>query len=78
MIVKELLVQLENHGIRRDSYSLDGGLPSELYCLNHQGERWEVYYSERGQKTGLQVFVSEEEACRVFLDLIMNDESTIG
>ena len=75
MTIKELSIQLEKQGIRKDAYSLTGGLPSEAYCLNPQRNYWEVYYSERGQKSGLQVFDSEKAACRAFMDLIMSDES---
>jgi hypothetical protein len=77
MNVKELLIKLLNIGVRRDAFSLDGGLPSEAYCLNNQVGRWEVYYSEKGQKSGLQFFDNEDDACRAFLNLIMADESVL-
>lgn len=30
-------------------------------------EAWQVYYSERGRKTGLRKFDTEKEACEYFL-----------
>ena len=60
--------QLENYlitnGVPRDLYSLTGGLPSEAYCIDKIGETWEVYYSERGRKSQLTKFNTEESACR--------------
>ena len=44
-----------NH-VPDDLYSLDGGLPSEAYCINKVEEGWEVYYSERGLKSQLVKF----------------------
>lgn len=78
MTVEELSIQLQTLGVRQDAYSLDGGSPSEAYCLSHQSGHWEIYYSERGQKTGVQAFYSEDDACRAFLSLIMDDESVIA
>jgi hypothetical protein len=60
---KELEIRLIKEGIRADSYHLEGGLPNESFTLNKNGNQWEVYYSERGNKTDLRVFESEEEAC---------------
>lgn len=57
---------LINNNIPKDTYSLEGGLPNEAYCLNLAGDKWEVYYSERGQKSGLKLFKTEDEACDYF------------
>lgn len=60
---KKLQRELNSKKISLDMYSLDGGLPNEAYCLNKVGNKWEVYYSERGLKTNLKTFDSEEKAC---------------
>jgi hypothetical protein len=52
-------------------YALDGGLPNEAYCLAKVDGKWEVYYSERGNKTGLKIFQKEEEACQYFYDSLI-------
>ncbi|TCJ15325.1 hypothetical protein EPD60_07560 [Flaviaesturariibacter flavus] len=68
--LKEILLRLK---IRPDFYSLHGGLPNEAYCVDSSGDSWYVYYSERGQKTGLTKFESESKACTYFLNLITSD-----
>jgi hypothetical protein len=60
---QQLQEKLIKSGIDSNAYSLEGGLPNEAYCLNHEANIWEVYYSERGNKTSLNVFSTEAEAC---------------
>ena len=61
---------LQQNNVPSDLYSLDGGFPSESYCMNKTSDAWEVYYSERGIKSGLASFKSESEACEFFLQEI--------
>ncbi len=67
----ELKQRLVNENVRSDVYSLEGGLPNEAYCLNNNGNVWEVYYSERGAKSGLKSFKTEEEACDYFYNSLV-------
>ncbi|WP_461077248.1 hypothetical protein [Spirosoma flavus] len=60
---QELANRLAITGIPADAYCLTGGLPHEAYCLNQTADGWQVYYSERGSKTGLETFDTEREAC---------------
>ena len=70
----ELKTKLEQAGVYSQAYSLDGGLPNERYVLSEEPDgRWNVYYSERGQKSGLRSFDSESAACQFFLDLLLQD-----
>jgi hypothetical protein len=69
---QELEQKLIMNGIPNDMYSLIGGLPNEAYCLENNHTHWEVYYSERGLKTNLKKFKSEEEACGYIYELITN------
>ncbi|MEY9842475.1 hypothetical protein ABH941_007762 [Streptacidiphilus sp. EB103A] len=69
----ELRTILESEGFRPDAYSLNGGLPSETYCLSQQGNGWVVYYSERGIRSGLRPFRDEAEACAYFLEQLRHD-----
>ncbi|AEH46502.1 MULTISPECIES: hypothetical protein [Anoxybacillaceae] len=64
----QLLLDLD---VPKDLYSLKGGLPNEALCLNKEGSVWEVYYSERGVKSQLKIFKSEEEACEYFYKTIL-------
>lgn len=62
--------------IRDDSYSFDGGLPSECLVLDVTEGGWIVYYSERGLKSGLVHFDTEDEACSYMLDSLLRDHTT--
>ena len=66
MTIIELKNLLEEKKIPQDSYSLNGGLPNEAYCIGKNKGVWEVYYSERGHKSEYKKFVSESEACGYF------------
>jgi len=59
----ELEKELSEAGVRKDLYSLYGGLPTEAYCMNQDGNQWIVYYSERGLKSDIRYFSSESDAC---------------
>lgn len=66
----ELKNLLFKEDVKPDSYSLEGDTPNEAYCLNRHGNIWEVYYSERGNKTGLKEFNSEDAACKHLYELL--------
>lgn len=68
----ELKKKLIEISVRTDLYSLDGGFPNEAYCLNKNENVWEVYYSERGSKSNLRKFYSENEACDYLYNLIVD------
>lgn len=76
MNVKDLIDKLnKNTKIPKDAFSIiDGGyqFPSETYCLNTVDNKFEYYYSERGIKTGLKKFDTENEACEYFYNLLIN------
>jgi hypothetical protein len=72
---QELEQILRADGIRRDAYSLDGGLPPERFCLTSEGGGWVVYYSERGIRSGLMQFGTEAAACQYLLNELRNDPS---
>jgi hypothetical protein len=76
MKLQELRDMLVNGGIAEDMYSLCGGLPNEAYCLGQTEGDWEVYYSERGLKTGLRFFADEQSACNYFAELVLADPTT--
>lgn len=69
---EELKKTLIEENAPAHEYSLDGGLPNEACCLSQNGSQWEVYYSERGRKTGLKVFDNEEAACDYFYNWFNN------
>jgi hypothetical protein len=76
MTVAELKQRLNDIGVPEFFYSIDeggDGLPSEKFCLNRFRKEWEVYYSERGDKTSHNWFKDENEACLYFLKMITSD-----
>lgn len=78
MNIKELESRLISENIQSDLYSLDGGLPNEAYCISQSNGSWEVYYSERGNKSGLRIFQNEEEACQFFYDSLIETLRDMG
>lgn len=70
----ELEKKLIEDKVPLDMYKLNGGFPNESFCLYENRNKWEVYYSERGQKSGLMIFLSEEEACQYFDELIIKNK----
>ena len=55
MRINELKQRLGSLKIDRNAYCLDGGLPNEAYTINQNIEVWEVYYSEKGNISGLKL-----------------------
>jgi hypothetical protein len=68
MTLTELEAKLSAHGVRKDDYSLAGGLPTEALCIDRADGKWRVYYSERGSRSVLGTFDSEQEACDYFFE----------
>ena len=76
MNTEQLKTHLATLRIDPTAYCLSGGLPNECLVLNQaQNGTWEVYYSERGERNGLRVFDSEENAVQYFLDVILHDSA---
>lgn len=66
MTIDELQKELNKLGVSQDLYSLMiGGFPNEKLCIVKE-ESWQVYYSERGHKSGLKIFDTETDACEFF------------
>lgn len=61
---KELEKKLKRTGVPKHYYNLEEkGRNDERFCLERLGDKWEVYFAERGAKTTREIFDSEEEAC---------------
>ena len=67
----ELKKALEDKGIPKELYNLDGiGRTDERFCIECNN-KWEVYFCERGIKTTDLIFDTEEEACQyIFEELV--------
>ncbi|GLX93063.1 MULTISPECIES: hypothetical protein [Herbidospora] len=70
MTAADLAAHLASLGI--DVHSIGRDL-DERYCLVAASDGWHVYYSERGQKSGLRVFRDEDAACRALLRDVLAD-----
>lgn len=75
---EELRQRLVEEKIPPQEYSLEGGLPNEACCLGQNGCKWEVYYSERGKRTGLKVFDNEDAACDHFYTWLTSSLRRMG
>lgn len=74
MNIIDLKTKLDELGVRPDSYSLTGSAGNECYVLSQEGsKKWSVFYSERGQRSCLETFGSEDEACRALLKELEDD-----
>jgi hypothetical protein len=77
MNVLELKQTLQARNIHPDAVVIGYGLPyaDEQYCIVSENDRWEVYYSERGQKGNLKTFDNESDACDYLLSILNQDAS---
>lgn len=77
MNIKELEQKLKQEVIRPDVYSLYGADYDERLVLSQVGSgKWQIYYCERGLKTGLKKYSNEDEARMAFLALVLGDPLT--
>jgi hypothetical protein len=70
---QELHALARREGIRDDAYSFEGGLPFERLVMTAEAGGWVVYYSERGLRTGLRGFDTEDEACQYLWERLLRD-----
>lgn len=78
MNMSDLEQRLIKERIPIHSYSLKHELPNEVYCIYRNNDLWEVYYSERGRKSSLKNFYSEEEACDYFYNWLITSLRKMG
>lgn len=63
MKIRDLKKVVSKMNIPRGAISFQGGFPPDAHCIARVGRKWEVYYSEKGQKTDQVFFDSEHDAC---------------
>lgn len=70
---EELRKKLEQEGISGELYNLDEtGRHDERFCLEKEGNDWNVYFMERGIKTMNERFGSEDEACQFIYEQLLD------
>lgn len=70
MRLADLQQALEHLEIPPGRYSLTGGMPEDGFGIKRQGQRWIVYYSERGSRFEVERFDDEDTACRRLWTLV--------
>ena len=70
MTVQEMLRVFRANGVPEHFYVIGGLGGGECYGLASQDGRWIVYYSERGQRSILNTFETEDAACRKLVDYV--------
>jgi len=70
----ELQETVDDLGISKNAYSLEGGSRGNKYVLSQEAMgKWSVYYCERGLILGKRIFDNEDDACDYFLRTVMSD-----
>lgn len=69
MKIRDLKNAVSKMNIPRGAISFQGDFPPDAHCITRVGHKWEVYYSERGQKTDRVFFDSEHEACEYLFSI---------
>ena len=74
MNVRQLEKVLDNLGIPKNYYSINGHLIADTYILNQAYSKWEYfYYDEKGNQEGYKSFNNENEACEYLLEKLKNE-----
>lgn len=72
MTRKEIIQALLQQNLPTDVVSFEEEYPSEKFVIHFNGSDWEVYYAERGKKSGLITFATEAEACAYIFEEILH------
>lgn len=70
---KELDEKLQQKGISRGSYSLEGNRYGECICLITEGDQYRVIYNSRGEIIEIENFTNEDEACEFIFNEIIKE-----
>lgn len=76
---RELLREtLRRNNIPDHYYNIDEkGETDQRVCMKKVGDRWKVYYTERGRESQVEFFDTEPEACRCVLDEFYIEDQTV-
>lgn len=70
MNISDIRHEMAILNIPSNAFSIGDPTQGESLCIGEKNGCWEVFYYERGIKTGLRVFKEEHEACEKFLFII--------
>ena len=75
MNVEELKKNLEELGIPKRRYSINGDIASDIYILQEVHTYWESFYiDERGGENDHHRFDNEYDACEYFLEILKKEK----
>jgi hypothetical protein len=73
MNITELKLKLDSLKVSSLFYAINTEGNEEFCILQNKMNEWLVFYSERGERSGLGVFKEEHNACLYFLTFITSD-----
>jgi len=74
-LTRESLVSLlDRLGVQPTAYSLYGAHSPDTNVMDHRREGWVVFYTERGDESGLVTYTTEAEACLDLLDRVTSED----
>ena len=74
MNIAYLVKKLDEIGVPKRYYAINGDLSSDTYILNQIHGRWEYfYYDEKGNKNDYKTFDTENDACMHILNVLKNE-----
>ncbi len=74
MNIADLVKKLDEIGVPKRYYSINGDLLPDMYILNKIYGKWEYfYYDEKGNKNDYKSFDAENSACMHMLSVLTNE-----
>ncbi|MGJ8684867.1 MAG: hypothetical protein ACSHWW_09590 [Nonlabens sp.] len=73
LTLRELAKWMKANNYAFDNYSINGNFIHEGYGIEKNGELFQWYYTERGEKQTLEYFRTEFEAVQYALSKIIGD-----
>lgn len=71
----KLIRALQSAGVRSSAYSVSGAQDLAL-CLENVGDKWEVFYFEKGEKNYSKFFSFESDACTHMYQELIGDKTS--
>lgn len=74
MNVEYLVKKLDEIGVPKRYYSINGDLLADTYILNQIYGKWEYFYfDEKGNKNDCKTFDNENDACIYLFGILENE-----
>ncbi len=71
MDILNLVEKLDEIGVPKRYYSINGDLSSDTYILNEVYGKWEFFYfDEKGNRNNYKIFTNVNDACMHMLSIL--------